>query len=134
MKKILLIFALIIGCAFAANADVFKYKSTAISMRTLNDNGRWSNWSDWEDCSVLVVINIDKDQINIYSAEPQEFDIYEAGDGFERDAGNGETWTLKCVDADGLRCEVRIRVQDDGQCQLYVDYSDLSYVYNIEAK
>ncbi len=134
MKKLLLIIALLVGMAFTAGAEALKYKSTDIAVRTTDDNGNWGEWSDWEDCSVLVVINTDNDVISIYSSEPQEFDVYDAGEGFVKDAKDGQTWTLKCVDADGLRCEIRLRVQSNGQTQLYVDYSNLSVVYNIESR
>ncbi len=134
MKKLIVILALILGCALASHADVYKYKTSSIALRSVNSYGNWTDWSDWEDCSVLVVINTDKDLITIYSAERQEFDVYDGGNGFVRDAGGGQTWTLRCVDVDGVRCEVRIRIQSDGQYQLYIDYSNLSYVYNIEPR
>lgn len=97
------------------------------------ENGYWTEWSDWESSHMLVVISMDRQVINIYSEELQEYDIYEYI-GEESDSGGGRSLKFNCVDRDGLRCQVRIRVMSDGQQQLYVDYSDVIFVYGIEEK
>ena len=134
MKRfIVALCTLLLCCGIEAQAQVLKFDATDFAYRT-NYNGRWSDWTDWEDCSILVVLNTDKEEINIYSAEPQELTIY-AGDGeFYPDNSGGKQAEFKCVDLDGQRCTVRIRIQGDGQWQLYVDYSNISYVYCIEPR
>ncbi|MCQ2287952.1 MAG: hypothetical protein MJZ74_02535 [Muribaculaceae bacterium] len=134
MKKIIFVLLLLVCSVMVSHAEVYKYKTSSIALRTTDNYGNWGEWSDWEDCNVLVVWNTEKSVINIYSATPQEFDVYEAGDKFKSDASGGKTWSLKCVDADGVRCTIRLRVQSDGQSQLYVDYSNISYVYTIEPR
>lgn len=133
MKKILLaLFSLLLLSGVDANAQVYKFKTTDFAYRTCED-GMWSDWSDWTDSSILVVINLDREQIDIYSSEPQEFTIYDSDDVHE-DRDGGSQMELKCVDGEGLRCTVRLRVQSDGVMQLYVDYSDVSYVYCLEER
>ncbi len=134
MKRIILLLAIFFAAAGVSDAQVSKWNTTDLAIRYVDeDTGRWTDWSDWEECHILVVINLDKEVVSIYSAEPQEYDIYDVGDTVSDELG-GESLTLNCVDAEGIRCEMRLRVQDDGQAQLYVDYADISWVYNIEPK
>ncbi len=119
-------------CASAmVSAEVYKFQATSLSSKYLISGGYWSEWSDWEYCRILVVFHTDR--INIYSNKTQEYDIYDSlGESYDNDGGT--TTTFKCIDADGLRCDVRRRIQSDGEWQLYVDYSDFMFVYNIEPK
>lgn len=89
-------------------------------------------WSDWDDSSVLIVINTDKDKVNIYSSTTQHYDIYDYQD-VKTDSDGGETMTFKCVDDDGLRCEMRFKVIN-GRSQIYVDYDDAMWVYSVVQK
>ncbi len=130
-RTILLVVALCVSVM--VSAEVHKWQATSLAFRTLDDYGYWSEWTDWEDCSILVVFNLNTDRVNIYSNETQEYDIYDYLDE-SYDNNGSKTVTLKCIDADGLRCTMRLRTQSDGQKQLYVDYSDFMFVYNIEPK
>ncbi|MBO5716586.1 MAG: hypothetical protein J6R50_00490 [Alistipes sp.] len=133
MKKFLLALCAMIFCfGLEAQAQVYKFNATNFAYR-VNDEGVWSEWSDWEDCQILVVINLDTADIDIYSSEPQDFSIYDASSSYY-DSDGGEQMDLKCVDANGIRCGVRVRVQSDGLVQLYVDYSDISYVYCLQER
>lgn len=109
--------------------QTYKYKATDLAIKTY-EYGRWSDWSDWERVDILVVINMDKDVITIYSKSTQEYDIIEYL-GEENDRDGGSSVKFLCVNEDGSRCHVRIRMQKDGQRQLYVDFSDVMFVYNI---
>ena len=114
-------------------AQTHKYQTYCFAYMTKSDYGVWSDWSEWEGSNMLVVINLDKDRITIYSNEIQEYDIYE----YERDDNDrygGESVSFKCVDDHGLRCGVRLRSQVDGKLQLYVDYNDIRWVYGIRRK
>ena len=134
MKKLsLIILSILCASLLESAAQNYKYMSTDFSIKILQDNGYWSDWSDWAESHCLININLDREEINIYSEEPQEFTIY-GMEETERDSDGGEQLKFKCIDVDGLRCSVRLRVQSDGQMQLYVDYSDVMYVYCIEDK
>lgn len=133
MKKFIL-FLLLFCFSIGITAQTYKYRATQYAYKTTNRYGVWSNWSDWQNVSILVVVSLDREKINIYSQTTQEYDIYDAGNDWVSDNEGGRTWTLKCVNADGLRCEVRLRSQRDSQLQLYVDFSDMMWVYNIEQK
>ncbi len=130
-RSVLLLMALCVSVM--VSAEVFKFQATSLSSKYFNEYGYWSEWSEWENCNILVVINSSAERINIYSSVPQEYDIYDSHD-VSYDNDGGKTTTFKCIDADGLRCDVRLRVQSDGQVQLYVDYNNFMFVYNIESK
>ena len=114
-------------------AQTYKFQTYQFSCASKNRYGVWSDWSDWEDSDMLVVINRDKDRITIYSREMQEYDIYDY-DGEEDDRYGGTTISYRCVDYNGLRCGIRLRVQADGSLQLYVDYNDVMLVYGIRKR
>lgn len=130
-RSVLLLMALCVSVM--VSAEVFKFQATSISSKYFNEYGYWSEWSEWENCNILVVINSSAKRINIYSSVTQEYDIYDSHD-VSYDNDGGQTATFNCIDADGLRCDIRLRSQSDGQIQLYVDYNNFMFVYNIESK
>lgn len=133
MKKLFTLGVAIICSSLMLHAEVLKFNATSLAYKSQNEYGYWSDWSDWESCNILVVLNLDAERIDIYSSSAQEYDIYDyQGETYDEDGGT--TMTLNCIDADGLRCEVRFRQQSDGQWQLYVDYADVMWVYNIQRK
>ncbi|MBQ8672737.1 MAG: hypothetical protein IJ511_01565 [Bacteroides sp.] len=130
MKKLFL--SLLFGVfAMTCLAQVTKYRATSFAFKYQQDNGVWTDWTDWKDSSVLIVVNFDKNVVNVYSETPQEYDIYDSSSEVTTDSEGGKTWELKCVNEDGARCHLRFRKQSDGQMQLYVDFNDASWVYNI---
>ncbi len=133
MKKLLTLFAACIFGAVMVYADVLKLQATSLAFKSQNDYGYWSDWSDWESTNILVVVNTDIDRVNIYSSSPQEYDIYDY-DAEEKDGEGGTISTCHCIDQNGTRCDMRIRFQANGQVQLYVDYADFMFVYNVQRK
>ncbi len=133
MKKAF-IFMLVITFAFTVdtNAQTYKYYSTDFAYKTKDRYGYWSGWSDWEPSRCLVSISLDRNIINIYSDTPQEFDIYDEVGNSEDDEGT--SIILRCIDANGLRCHIKLRRQNNGILQLYIEYNDLIYVYCLEER
>lgn len=134
MKKFLLLISLVL-CSYATiEAQNYKYNTTDFAFKIQDEYGTWSDWSDWIETRCLVNINLDREEICIYSDKPQEFSIYEYDEDTFDDEEGGSQFEMSCIDADGLRCNVRLRVQNDGLLQLYVDYSDVMYVYCLEER
>lgn len=131
MKKLFLLVAMLFAF-FTANAQVLKFQTTEFAYRQKNDAGKWMEWTDWDESSLLVVINFEKNRVSIYSNTPQEYDIFDYDEGVEENDGS-KTYTLKCIDKDGDRSNLRIRFTD-GVVQLYVDYDDFMFVYNMVMK
>lgn len=82
---------------------------------------------------MLVVLNFNRETITIYSKEVQEYDIVSYEDVKDDNEG-GQSLKLICVNEDGLRCHIRIRTLSNGRRQLYVDFNDMMWVYNIDNK
>ena len=131
MKKLLLLFSFLMLFGVTYADEVIKMQATSYSYQSADNKGNWSGWSDWYDCNVLVVIK--NDRVNIYSNTPQEYDIYDSQEAVS-DGEGGSSMTFKCVDNDGNRCDIRIRISATERVQLYVDYSDFMFVYNVQFK
>ena len=120
-------------CGISVANNIIKLQATSYAYKSTDEYGRWSDWSNWNDCSILVVVNTSNDRVNIYSNTPQEYDIYNYGEE-EYDKDGGTTTTFNCIDDNGVRCDMRIRIQSDGQAQMYIDYSNFMIVYNVQPK
>ena len=123
MKRLMLmmLFSLISLTTFAQTEW---FTATEFAIKVDNE------WSDWIDCDVSVKIDIGNDKVTIYSNEVQIYRIIDEVDP-PRDK-NGTQVAFSMIDQDGDRGMFRIRKQYDGAIQIYVDFSDISWVYNIE--
>lgn len=134
MKKLLILLVLSIGLTSSnvAFCQVLKLKTKSFSYKQKVNDYRWSDWSKWKPTSVLVIINFDKERITIYSKETQVYDIAEY-EGKTTDSDGDDTYSFFCVNEAGLTCRIRFLKlnSQNGKNQLYVDFSDLKWVYNI---
>ena len=129
--KLVLSILILLFCFQATNAQVYKLKATGFSMKYEIEDNTWSEWSEWSECNVLCTIDVLKDRITIYSKETQIYDVIEKEEEVIDDDGD---WTLPfiCIDNDGGRSRIRLmRRAEDEQLQLYVDYDDMKWVYNV---
>ena len=125
MKKFFALTLLLFASVFASHAyaEVLKLKAYSFSARSTDHYGNWS------DCNILVVIGEDS-RVKIYSKETQEYDIISSEEEVSDHQG-GTVTEYHCIDKDGLRCSLRLRVEKNDNIQLYVDYDNLSFVYNV---
>lgn len=131
MKKFFALTLLLFASVFASHAyaEVLKLKAYSFSARSTDHYGNWSDWADWSDCNILVVIGEDS-RVKIYSKETQEYDIISSEEEVSDHQG-GTVTEYHCIDKDGLRCSLRLRVEKNDNIQLYVDYDNLSFIYNV---
>ena len=137
MKNLLLpkIFGLIfifLTLSFSSVGQVYKLKSTGLSSKYKIDEYSWSDWSQFEECSVLITIDMNKERITIFSKVTQVYDIAEY-EGQSTDGDGDDFTSFFCVNDEGLTCRVRLAKlnSQDGLLQIYVDFSDLKWVYNV---
>ncbi len=124
MKKFILIFALLLGLTttYAQNVSHMTAYELAIKM-----DGQWSNWTD---CNILVKIDYDRGKITIYSNDVQIYTIIEHADP-PYDT-NGRQIAYIVIDQDGDQGRFRFRQQNNGTRQIYVDFADISWCYNVK--
>jgi hypothetical protein len=131
MKKLILTasFILIFTLCFS---QVYKLRSYSSQIKTKGTYG-WTKWSDPTENNILIVFDIDKERITIYSKETQVYDIYKVYDTYT-DRDGDDTYEFACIDADGLRCHVRwVKLNSqNGRLQVYVDYDDMMWMYNVK--
>lgn len=123
MKKLMLIVTLLFGFTVISNAEVRWFNAYEVAIKY---NGEWT---DWEDCNVDVKLDISNDLVVIYSAETQVYSIL-----YEIEAphdSSGEQIAFRAKDHEGDYCTFRLRIQNNGTKQLYVDFADVSWVYNV---
>lgn len=130
MKKFLLMFLMLIGISLNSYSQSIQwYKATSFAYRTTDYYGNWSSWSDWEYSSVKIKFNTNEDVIVIYSKEIQAFAIYqELTPPYDP---TGTQVAFAAYDGDGVKCHIRLRIENNGNSQVYIDYSNLSYCYNV---
>lgn len=132
MKKLFILLFVLFSFVQVNYAEVIKLRTSGIAYQYKNEYSNiWGDWSAWEDCNVLIVIDVDKDRITIYSQETQEYDVITETN--QDTDGESTSYHYDCIDANGLRCQIRLRVYDDYSkgSQLYVDYYDMRWVYSI---
>lgn len=122
-----MIFALLLPIV-AANAQVQYYRSTAYAQANVY-NGRYV-WSDWQSSNMTITINLNTDMITIYSPRTQIYRVVSAGDAYN-DSNGGRQVSFKVIDQDGDRGTIRLRIESNGNSQIYVDFSNVAWVYNV---
>ena len=130
MKKFYILSFLLLFSFITSYSQVSKCRAYGYSYKIKKDSGYWTDWSDLEDVDILIVFNFEKDRIQIYSAEFQEYDIYDIYDEVV-DSDGDTTHKMSCVDKDGLRCSLRLLKRNNGMLQLYIDYNDAYIAYDI---
>ena len=75
-------------------------------------------------------MNLNTDVITIYSNKTQVYKVYTCSDAYYDNEG-GVQVKFTVIDQDGDRGTVRLRVQSDGASQIYVDFADIMWVYNV---
>lgn len=123
MKKFLIIFLL--GVASFSYAECFNTKALAICIKS----DAPMEWTEWEKCEVPVCLN--SDYVNIYSKVTQRYKVLTFKD---ESTLNEIIWKYFCIDQDGQRCNLMFRQYKENnttQSQLYVEYNDIVWVYDI---
>lgn len=134
MRKLLSVLALIITMSFVlpneVKAQVYTYRTTGYAYKKINSYGNWTQWSDWQDSDMRVVINFNTDVITIYSPKTQIYKVTEHLRNFT-DSSEGKNVEFAAIDEDGLRCHIRLRIETNGNSQIYCSWSNLIHVYNV---
>lgn len=125
MRKFLIAFVLMF-VGFAASAQVWSFKGTAYCQKSLTYYG-WSNWSNWERCDVPITINLNTDQVTIYSNRTQYYQIVDY-------SGTYYDGTTQCIDyhfydQDGDRGTMTLAMKSSGQSEIYIRFANIQWAY-----
>ena len=129
MKKCLLILLCLIS--FSGYAQVLQFRTTQFAEATIVNNHYY--WGDWKSSNMKLCIDLNTDQIIIYSPKVQIYQVYGAynnGNTYT-DASGGSNLKFYVIDQDYDRGHIRLRVERNGNCQVYVDFSNIAWVYNV---
>lgn len=131
MKKFVIMLALLSMTTFCAVAQsAMRFMSYGFASGVVNNYGRVV-WDDWEDSHIPISINVEEGRIRIFSKDEQDYQVVK--DLGKSKDDDGESYTMKCMDNDGLICHVRLRRQYlNNVIQLYIEYEDYRWVYNVE--
>ena len=127
-KFILLLLSLFIGAS--AYAQVIWYKAYSFAYHQKTSYGYWTDWTDWYSCNIDVKIDWDNDYIIIYSNTPQRY-VVTGYEGQGKDSSGGTQAYFDVIDQDYDRGAIRLRVETNGNSQLYVDFNNIGWVYNV---
>jgi hypothetical protein len=112
-------------------SQVYKFKTSGVSVLEKNENDKWGKWSDLALVNVVVSLDTNKSRIVIYSQIIQLFEIiaYQQTEENESDV----VYSFTCKDNNGDDCTLSIitRKQQDNRKQLYINYGNRIILYNI---
>lgn len=112
MKKL---FILLILTLSTINLCAIDYYSNFISRKELVDNV-WLDWTDWEEHYVKISVN---DSIIVIDNKTYPVKLIEKTDNITK---------FKILNSNKF---IRLRFQNDGIKQLYLDCENIVYVYNL---
>lgn len=127
MKKFIMLFAFLLSVV-VANAQIQYYRSTAYAQANVY-NGRYV-WGSWESSNMMITFNLSTDVITIYSPHTQVYRVTSTGEAYTDNDG-GKQVPFKVIDQDGDRGTIRLRIEANGNSQIYIDFSNIAWVYNV---
>lgn len=132
MKRFLLILVACLAMV-STSAEQLWYQTTGFKKAAVYD-GMYSWPQQWEASNIKVCIDTDDDVITIYSPKIQVYAIYgmyNNGQAY-KDGGGGQTVKFYAFDQDYDKCEIRLRIETNGNSQIYIDFSNIAWVYNVK--
>lgn len=128
MKKFIFIFLMIFGFVTFSHAQIQYYKTTSFAEAKIY-NGKYY-WGDWQPSDMVLTINLNTDVITIYSPKTQIYKVYKTGDAFTDNKG-GRQVTFYVIDQDYDKGTVRLRIESNGNSQVYIDFLNCAWCYNV---
>ena len=133
MKKIFSIILVTMAMLFCVSntvsAQTYYYKTKQFAIKYKGTNG-WGEWSDWEASDMKMKIDMDDDLIVIYSKATQIYRVLEDMGSYTDESG-GKQQKFWVIDQDDDYGYVRLRIEKNGNSQIYVDFNDVMWVYNV---
>jgi len=107
------------------------YKTTAFASQTYNYYTQsWNDWTSWQESNMNIKFDLSNDIIVIYSPQIQIYSVFNVGTAYT-DTDGGQQIKFNARDGDGDRADIRLRIEKNGNSQIYVDYANMRWVYNV---
>lgn len=131
MKRFLLILICLIGLStIEASAETQWYNAKSYALKQVNSYGYWTDWSSWQACNINIKFDLSTDWITIYSNRTQYYKVVKYhGDRQEYDGSYQSYFTAN--DSNGGVCTIRLRIETNGNSQIYIEYNNAMWVYNV---
>ena len=88
-----------------------------------------SDFDDWTTVNIPITFNLTTDQIIIYSQRTQTYYIYKYETYTSNEGRRAVRFYFVDQDLDKGCC--RLLIRNDGTSQIYIDFSNISWVYNV---
>lgn len=109
--------------SFTANAENIYYSNFVSHKYCINNV--WSDWSDWKECYITIKFDHTNNTITVNNK------VYNIIDKNNYKDETSNTIMYLTHDFERKRINIRLRYQNDGVKQLYVDKENTIYVYNL---
>ena len=129
MKKIFLTLALVL-CTLGtfAQSNTLWFRTTEFAWKQ-KEYGVWSEWTDWEKSNMKVKFDLNKDQIIIFSPNIQIYTVLSLEE--PPYDPSGQQVKYRVIDQDDDFGYIRLRIENNGNSQIYVDFANIKWVYNV---
>lgn len=129
MKRFLCIIMLLIA-TLTMTAEEQWYNANSYALKQVNSYGYWTDWSSWQACNVNIKFDLSTDWITIYSNKTQYYKITQYhGQRVESDGSQQAYFTA--ADTNGGVITIRLRMERNGNSQIYIEYANAMWVYNV---
>ena len=113
---------------------ITNYNTTKFAYKKRNEYGNWTNWSDWEKSDLTISMNLKDNVVKIFSPKVQTYKIINHNE-FEIDESGIFKVPFKFVDNEGVHGTMRLQFRKNNNdiyyTQLYIDYEDIMWVYDL---
>lgn len=128
MKKFIIIIIMAL-CGLTAYAEnVMLFRTTKFASADIY-NGQYY-WGNWQKSDLLVSMDVINDIITVHSKYRQTYYVMKHGETYN-DPGGGQQVMLYVIDQDKDQGTVRLRIDRNGTAQIYVDFTNMAWVYNV---
>lgn len=113
-------------------SQVIKQRTEWVATQLLIDN-EWQNLSKPTELNELVVLNLDKKRISVFTKETQEYDIIEVLTN-EKYENGGSLFSFRCIDQNGEYSDISLfkEINENGlEKYLIVEKPDFKLYYKL---
>lgn len=95
--------------------------------------GNWTEFTQTEATNFEIVVNFTAMYFSFFSQQPHHYTVLRE-EGHNVDKDGDDVYSFYCRDGEGKKCRIQIyRLNSNGgRNQIYISFSDLCLVYNVE--